>query len=184
MRKTVILAVLAALATCLPIGANASSKTMSFALDLSSPDLNTTAANSKILDLGSIGNYDVWYTGSATVSPTSSDATLTGLNDGSIWKYEYSTDGATWNEFGKLVSTFSAQANSNGKSVSDSKVASIVAKEIKVSYNVKLESLADASASGSGSITAQAAAVPEPSSLLSFGALLSSGGLILIRRKR
>ena len=180
MKKIVIAGIIAVFAACLPVVANAADKTLGFALNLSYPQISISDTRVRPLDLGALGTYSVWYTGSASLSPTDTNAILNGLNAGKIWSYEYSADGTNWTVFDTLIDTFSATANSVGKSVNDSKMQTVQARWLRLGYNVRLDSLDDANVSGSASLTATA--VPEPSSILCLAGMLTSVGL-LRRRK-
>ena len=159
-------------------GAGAAEKTLGFWFDTDTAALNAN----KTLTLGSTPeSWMVSYTGSATISPTSSIATLTGGFDGSIWKYEYSVNGTDWTTIGTLISNFSGTPDTIGNSKTENVGPAVfVARYLRLGYDVSLSSTSAASTSGSASI--MATAVPEPSSILALAGGLV--GLLGIRRRK
>jgi hypothetical protein len=162
----------------LPAAAFATSASTGFYFD----SLTGSASGEKLLDLGGLNSWEVWFTGSATISPTTSDATLTGNFGGNVWQYQYSTDNTNWTDIGSLVSTFSGSPNNVGNSKTDNGTPTVVtARWLRLRYDATLSSSAAASASGSGSISAQS--VPEPGAMMALGSLLVPMGLTLIRKR-
>lgn len=150
---------------------------LSFAFTL--PGIGTDA-DTDTVDLGSVGPWTVKWTGSATISPTSSVATLTGNVGGKIWTYAYSTDNATWTPLTPLVDTFSASAYAVGDSGTQfGGWTTVTARYLKLSYDATLTSSTKASASGSGSIVA----IPEPGTILAALSILGPVGFVFRRRR-
>lgn len=169
MKKTTRIIIMALIAIVVATsGAFAAAKALSFALD-TDPGSSTFLVSGeryKVLDMGYEAPWSVTWTGSATISPTDTTATLTGdFDDGTIWTYDSGVDGVSWTNFSRLVGTFSAYAPTMGESVKiDAGPSTIVARYFRVGYKTTLTGV-EASASGSGSITV----VPEPGAFLALG---------------
>lgn len=160
----------------------AASKALSFALDTdpTSPYFLLSGEYYKTLDMGYVAPWLVTWTGSATISPTETTATLTGgFPVDNMWTYQWSNTGVdgTWTPFDSLISTFSANASALGEvRTTDGGPTTITTRYLRVGYNVALSGN-EASASGSGSITA----VPEPASLMTIG--MGAVAMLFGRRK-
>lgn len=177
MKKSLLISVLAVIAVCMPLTGNA----FTFRYDLVQPNTSFSDAKSEISDLGALGFYDVWYSADTNLLPTSASATITGLISGKIWSFEYSEDGSSWSQLGDLVSSFSTPARKT-MGLSEDSTALIKARYIKLSYSWRLDSNAKASTHGAAQFDA-VPIVPEPSSIIALGAMLSGMGMILHRRK-
>ena len=142
------------------------------------------------LDLGSLGPWLLAWTGSATVSPTTANATITGgfadnLGARHIWKYEYSVadtdeEPLVWETLDLLVDPITAYKPAIGASGVLSDSATVTARWLKLSYAASLVGKGS-SASGSGSIAA--AAVPEPGTILAAFSILGPAGFLFRRRQ-
>jgi len=152
----------------------------------------STVNDSELLDLETLGNWQVWYTGSATVSAGTAGASLVGNYSGNIWNYEYSADNTNnelevtnWKSIGSLVETIHASAKATGDSGTiNGGPVDVYARWLRISYNATLMSDANAGASASGSGSIAASAVPEPGTILAACAILSPVGFVFRRRMK
>ena len=143
-------------------------------------------SDSSIFDLGSLGLWDVSYTGAATISPTGSgSATLTGNFPGEyIWNFAYSEDNSTWHDLTPLVGTFSTSGGiSATREATVSDYGQINARYIRIQHDATLSTVGSA-AMASGTAAMTVAAVPEPGAVLASLSLLASAEMLLRRRRR
>lgn len=184
MKKTTSIIVMILIAVIITsAGAFAASKALSFAFDTdpTSPDFLLSGERYKVLDLGYVAPWLATWTGSATISPTETTATLTGHFAGDkIWAYQWSDTGldGSWTTFDSLIPTFSANATALGEvRLVNGGPQTVTARYLRVGYNADFAG-EQASASGSGSLTV----VPEPASLLSIG--MGAVAMLFGRRKQ
>lgn len=185
MKKFLIISICAILAICFPIAGNAQSTGTGFytQLDFSQPEKGFA-----LLDIGHIGNWNIECTGIASVSSSNESATLNGNYAGKVWQFKSTTDSVitdntSWIVLGSLVDSITVPANTYSKGETQRLVLqNITARWLFIGYDTTLSSQGYfANASGNGTISATA--VPEPSSIFALGAMLSSTGLMLRRRK-
>ena len=184
MRRTLVACILAVLVICFPVAAGAQSIGTGFYTQL---NFSQPAQGYAILDLGSLGTWNVQCTGIASVSSTDASATLLGNYSDKIWQFKSTTDSVinentNWTVLGSLVNSVSVPANTYSAGETQRiELQNVNARWLYIGYSATLSSDGHfANASGNGTISATA--VPEPSSLLALGGLLSSVGLMLRKK--
>lgn len=185
MKRLVIVGILAVLASSLAVCGYAQSGGTGFYTQL---NFLQPTVGSQILDLQSLGVWDVLYTGSATVSSTNATAMLVGNYSGKVWQYEYTPDASSattnWFVVGSLVDSMTALPGTTSSSgVQNGGPVTVTARWLKISYDATLSSPGGYFANASGSGTISATAVPEPSSLLILGSMLAPMGIRILRKR-
>ena len=185
MIKALVAGVLAIILTCCPLVAGAQSTGTGFYTQLS---ITQPTQGYALLDLGSLGFWDVQCTGIASVSSSNASATLSGNFEGKVWQFKATTDSVinentSWTVLGSLVDSVTVPANTYSAGETQRlELQNVNARWLCISYDASLASAGSfANASGNGTISA--AAVPEPGSILALSGLLSCTGLMLRRRK-
>ena len=153
------------------------------------------AVGGDIFDLGSLGSWNVSYTGAATISPIlgTGKVTLDGGYNDNIWAFAYSnrnvddrtvlTEG-DWNYLTPLVKSFDTSGGiSKTSEATLLDYGQITARWVRIQHDATLDAPVGTAAIASGTAAMSVSAVPEPGTIVAAMALLAPAGMFF-RRKR